>query len=101
MEVLRFSSRRPSRVLRHDSACGIGMLVLTVRSRMTRVVTFILVLSAITVSAAVPTLRVQDRAGNEVVLPAAGTVTVVQFMATWCAPCHEETKALVELYPTY
>ena len=25
---------------------------------------------------------------------------MVQFMATWRTPCHEQTKALVELHPT-
>jgi thiol-disulfide isomerase/thioredoxin len=52
-------------------------------------------------AAAEPTLRVKDREGNAVVLPEAGAVTVVQFMATWCAPCHEQTKALVALHQTY
>jgi thiol-disulfide isomerase/thioredoxin len=53
-------------------------------------------------AAAQPTLRgVQDSEGNAVVLPEPGAVTVVQFMATWCAPCHEQTRALVELHPTY
>jgi thiol-disulfide isomerase/thioredoxin len=43
----------------------------------------------------------RDQQGNAVHLPQAGAVTVVQFMATWCAPCHEQTKTLVELHPTY
>ena len=46
-------------------------------------------------------MRLQDRDGNPVVLPALGAITVVQFMATWCAPCHEQTKALVELHAAY
>jgi thiol-disulfide isomerase/thioredoxin len=53
-------------------------------------------------AAAQPTVRgVQDSEGNAVVLPEPGAVTLVQFMATWCAPCHEQTKALVVLHPTY
>ena len=49
-----------------------------------------------------PAIRgVEDRVGSAVVLPEPGTVTVVQFMATWCAPCHEQTKALVQLHQTY
>lgn len=46
-------------------------------------------------------LSVRDMHGNSVQLPEAGAITVVQFMATWCAPCHEQTKTLVELSPTY
>jgi thiol-disulfide isomerase/thioredoxin len=46
-------------------------------------------------------LTVRDQQGNAVHLPQAGEITIVQFMATWCAPCHEQTKTLVELYPTY
>jgi thiol-disulfide isomerase/thioredoxin len=59
---------------------------------------------ALTVSgeqAAPPTLAVSDQQGRVVHLPQSGLVTVVQFMATWCAPCHEQTKALVELHATY
>jgi thiol-disulfide isomerase/thioredoxin len=44
---------------------------------------------------------VRDQQGNAVQLPEPGAVTVVQFMATWCAPCHEQTKALVELLPAF
>jgi thiol-disulfide isomerase/thioredoxin len=55
-----------------------------------------------TPAAAQPTLRgLQDSEGKAVVLPEPGAVTLVQFMATWCAPCHEQTRALVELHPTY
>jgi thiol-disulfide isomerase/thioredoxin len=44
---------------------------------------------------------VRDQQGNAVQLPEPGAVTVVQFMATWCAPCHEQTKTLVELHPAF
>lgn len=46
-------------------------------------------------------IGVRDLQGNSVQLPEAGAITVVQFMATWCAPCHEQTKVLVDLHPTY
>ncbi len=62
----------------------------------------LLVLAFMAVPAAARSqVRAVDRDGNAVVLPAPGTITVVQFMATWCAPCHEQTKALVALHPTY
>ncbi len=48
-----------------------------------------------------PVVISRDQQGNAVQLPQAGAITVVQFMATWCAPCHEQTKTLVELHPTY
>jgi thiol-disulfide isomerase/thioredoxin len=48
-----------------------------------------------------PTISARDLQGNAVQLPETDAITVVQFMATWCAPCHEQTKALVELHPTY
>jgi thiol-disulfide isomerase/thioredoxin len=44
---------------------------------------------------------VRDQQGNAIHLPQTAAITVVQFMATWCAPCHEQTKTLVELHPTY
>jgi thiol-disulfide isomerase/thioredoxin len=46
-------------------------------------------------------IGVRDQQGNAVQLPQPGAITVVQFMATWCAPCHEQTKALVELHPAF
>lgn len=53
-------------------------------------------------AAAQPTLgHVRNLQGTAVQLPEVGAITVVQFMATWCAPCHEQTKTLVELHPTY
>jgi thiol-disulfide isomerase/thioredoxin len=48
-----------------------------------------------------PVVIARDTDGKAIQLPEAGTVTVVQFMATWCAPCHEQTKSLVELHPSY
>src|SRR5215218_5035199 len=69
--------------------------------RMNRTLPLLLVLGALAAPASAQPLRVQDRDGNAVVLPEPGAVTLVQFMATWCAPCHEQTKALVELHQTY
>src|SRR5215212_4328827 len=68
---------------------------------MNRTLPLLLVLGALAAPASAQPLRVQDRDGNAVVLPEPGAVTLVQFMATWCAPCHEQTKALVELHQTY
>ena len=48
-----------------------------------------------------PVVVSRDQQGNAVQLPQTGAITIVQFMATWCAPCHEQTKTLVELHPTY
>lgn len=69
---------------------------------MIRTAALVLVLAlAATPSAAQSQLRVKDRDGGAVVLPVSGTITVVQFMATWCAPCHEQTRALVALHREY
>jgi thiol-disulfide isomerase/thioredoxin len=70
-------------------------------TRMNRTVPLLLVFGVLAAPASAQPLRVQDRDGNAVALPAPGAVTLVQFMATWCAPCHEQTKALVELHETY
>jgi thiol-disulfide isomerase/thioredoxin len=70
--------------------------------KVARIPSLLLVLALLAPPAAAqPTLRVHDHEGQDVVLPEPGAVTVVQFMATWCAPCHEQTKALVELHQTY
>jgi thiol-disulfide isomerase/thioredoxin len=68
---------------------------------MNRTLPLLLVFGVLAAPASAQPLRVQDRDGNAVALPAPGAVTLVQFMATWCAPCHEQTKALVELHDTY
>jgi thiol-disulfide isomerase/thioredoxin len=68
---------------------------------MNRALPLLVVLALLAAPASAQPLRVQDRDGNAVLLPEPGAVTVVQFMATWCAPCHEQTKALVELHQTY
>jgi thiol-disulfide isomerase/thioredoxin len=68
---------------------------------MNRTLPLLLVFGALAAPASAQQLRVQDRDGNAVSLPAPGAVTVVQFMGTWCAPCHEQTRALVELHQTY
>jgi thiol-disulfide isomerase/thioredoxin len=65
------------------------------------VIPLLVAFGVVAAPAAAQPLRVHDQDGKAVVLPEPGAVTVVQFMATWCAPCHEQTKALVELHPTY
>lgn len=46
------------------------------------------------------TLR--DAAGNDVKLSSfAGKVILLNFWATWCAPCRQEIPGLIELYDAY
>lgn len=50
----------------------------------------------------IPDIRLQDLVGEDVeVLPLLGKVTLVNFWATWCPPCRQETPDLVRLHAEY
>lgn len=49
-----------------------------------------------------PSLTLRDVRGNPVALDQfAGKVLIVDFWATWCAPCRDEIPHFQELYDTY
>ena len=50
---------------------------------------------------AVRTIDAPGSAAGEQRVPAAGTPTVVDLFATWCAPCEEQMDALTDLHAEY
>jgi peroxiredoxin len=55
-----------------------------------------------TVPAAAPDFTLKTLAGDEIVLSKLkGTVVLLDFWATWCAPCRESIPHLIHLQKTY
>jgi len=50
----------------------------------------------------IPDIRLEDLVGEDTpILPLLGKVTLVNFWATWCPPCRQETPDLVRLHADY
>ena len=63
-----------------------------------------MVICALTISAQLPNVKLQDINGNTVQTSAIsndGKPVIISFWATWCKPCLRELKAIHEVYPDW
>ena len=64
----------------------------------------IMAISALTISAQLPNVKLQDINGKTVqtgTISNNGKPIIISFWATWCKPCLRELKAIHEVYPDW